>query len=73
MFGDRLTHDQSTRLVYQLAQTRLPFQCAHGRPSLVPLTAMGSLGVGAKSKGEAQARKVGRRRIDWGAWRDKHA
>ncbi|KAI0727330.1 hypothetical protein C8Q72DRAFT_841248 [Fomitopsis betulina] len=38
MFNDALTHDQCTRLVRQLAQTALPFQCAHGRPSLVPLT-----------------------------------
>lgn len=31
MFNDALTHDQCTRLVRQLAQTALPFQCAHGR------------------------------------------
>uniref|UniRef100_A0A0W0GAP6 MutL C-terminal dimerisation domain-containing protein n=1 Tax=Moniliophthora roreri TaxID=221103 RepID=A0A0W0GAP6_MONRR len=43
MFNDSLTHEQCTRLVTQLADTALPFQCAHGRPSLVPLTRFGKL------------------------------
>jgi uncharacterized membrane protein YgcG len=37
MFGDRLTLDQCRRLMTQLATTRFPFQCAHGRPTMVPL------------------------------------
>lgn len=36
-FGDTLTTEQSTNLICQLASTKLPFQCAHGRPSLIPL------------------------------------
>ncbi|KAJ1491404.1 hypothetical protein T484DRAFT_1612750, partial [Baffinella frigidus] len=35
MFGDRLTSGASARLVRQLARCALPFQCAHGRPSMV--------------------------------------
>ncbi|TFY59415.1 hypothetical protein EVJ58_g5791 [Rhodofomes roseus] len=31
MFNDALTNAQCTRLVHQLAETALPFQCAHGR------------------------------------------
>ncbi|KAI0028362.1 hypothetical protein K488DRAFT_21698, partial [Vararia minispora EC-137] len=37
MFNDALTRAQCERLVSQLAQTAFPFQCAHGRPSLMPL------------------------------------
>ncbi|KAJ3532141.1 hypothetical protein NMY22_g7868 [Coprinellus aureogranulatus] len=38
MFNDELSMEQCERLISQLAQTAFPFQCAHGRPSLVPLT-----------------------------------
>lgn len=37
MFNDPLTHEQCERLVQQLAQTSLPFQCAHGRYVLRPI------------------------------------
>ncbi|KAF8915373.1 hypothetical protein CPB85DRAFT_1495878 [Mucidula mucida] len=37
MFNDSLTIEQCQKLVRQLADTVFPFQCAHGRPSLVPL------------------------------------
>lgn len=37
MFNDELTHSQCTELVKQLSRCRFPFQCAHGRPSMVPL------------------------------------
>lgn len=67
MFGDRLDLDQCTRLVKQLARTELPFQCAHGRPSLVPLVALGGGGSG----GGGERPQVGKRRIDWGAWKSR--
>ncbi|KAG2156312.1 hypothetical protein DEU56DRAFT_766489 [Suillus clintonianus] len=38
MFNDPLSLEQCQRLVRHLAATAFPFQCAHGRPSLVPLT-----------------------------------
>ncbi|KAG0709891.1 hypothetical protein DFH29DRAFT_19205 [Suillus ampliporus] len=38
MFNDPLSLEQCERLVRNLAATAFPFQCAHGRPSLVPLT-----------------------------------
>jgi hypothetical protein len=41
MFGDRLPRAASARLVRQLARCALPFQCAHGRPSMVPLLTFG--------------------------------
>ncbi|KAL9713122.1 DNA mismatch repair protein [Leucoagaricus gongylophorus] len=37
MFNDSLTLAQCEGLVQRLALTAFPFQCAHGRPSLVPL------------------------------------
>ncbi|KAJ8086934.1 DNA mismatch repair protein [Marasmius tenuissimus] len=43
MFNDPLNNEQCERLVQQLSETALPFQCAHGRPSLVPLTNFGQL------------------------------
>lgn len=44
MFNDRLSLEESQVLVRTLASTKFPFQCAHGRPSLVPLVGIGSLG-----------------------------
>ncbi|KAL4076208.1 hypothetical protein J3A83DRAFT_4225587 [Scleroderma citrinum] len=38
MFNDPLSLEQCQRLIKQLSATAFPFQCAHGRPSLVPLT-----------------------------------
>lgn len=37
MFGDFLSVDQCKALLDELRQCQLPFQCAHGRPSVVPL------------------------------------
>ncbi|KAL1739993.1 hypothetical protein HDZ31DRAFT_48388 [Schizophyllum fasciatum] len=37
MFNDPLTMAQCGKLIKQLTDTAFPFQCAHGRPSLVPL------------------------------------
>ncbi|KAJ7682423.1 hypothetical protein DFH06DRAFT_1161036 [Mycena polygramma] len=41
MFNDSLTHVQCEKLIEQLCETAFPFQCAHGRPSLVPLIDLG--------------------------------
>ncbi|KAJ7129319.1 hypothetical protein C8R44DRAFT_776507 [Mycena epipterygia] len=41
MFNDSLTHAQCEKLVGDLCKTAFPFQCAHGRPSLVPLIDLG--------------------------------
>uniref|UniRef100_A0AAV1VF58 MutL C-terminal dimerisation domain-containing protein n=1 Tax=Peronospora matthiolae TaxID=2874970 RepID=A0AAV1VF58_9STRA len=37
MFGDRLSMTQCQELIEELKTCHLPFQCAHGRPSVVPL------------------------------------
>ena len=36
-FGDSLSRFECSELVCNLSSCRLPFQCAHGRPSVVPL------------------------------------
>ncbi|KAL2265776.1 hypothetical protein VTJ83DRAFT_6876 [Remersonia thermophila] len=41
MFNDPLTPEQCEQLVRRLAACKFPFQCAHGRPSMVPLVHLG--------------------------------
>lgn len=43
MFNDVLSKEQCEFLVARLAETAFPFQCAHGRPSLLPLVELGSV------------------------------
>lgn len=42
-FGDSLTMNQCKALVDGMRETRMPFQCAHGRPTCVPLVDMAKL------------------------------
>jgi DNA mismatch repair protein MLH3 len=37
MFNDELSTDQCKTLISRLAECAFPFQCAHGRPSMIPL------------------------------------
>ena len=37
MFNDILAKEECKKLVSQLAECAFPFQCAHGRPSTIPL------------------------------------
>lgn len=39
-FGDALTKENCIELVKQLSKCQLPFQCAHGRPSIIPLLSL---------------------------------
>ncbi|KAG8413502.1 DNA mismatch repair protein [Metarhizium acridum] len=41
MFNDELSMDECKQVVQRLSQCAFPFQCAHGRPSLVPLVDIG--------------------------------
>jgi DNA mismatch repair protein MLH3 len=43
MFNDVLSLEQCEMLVRKLADCVFPFQCAHGRPSLVPLVELGRM------------------------------
>eukprot|EP00850_Spirogloea_muscicola_P007834 SM000040S14846 [mRNA] locus=s40:797124:803321:+ [translate_table: standard] len=43
MFGDKLTRGECHLLIDHLKQTQLLFQCAHGRPTMVPLVDLSGL------------------------------
>ena len=45
MFNDALTREECQTLIHRLGTCASPFQCAHGRPSMIPLV---DLGVGAE-------------------------
>jgi DNA mismatch repair protein MLH3 len=47
MFNDALSREECERLVGRLARCAFPFQCAHGRPSVVPLLRLAEEGPGA--------------------------
>ncbi len=42
-FGDSLEYKECVKLVNSLSRCSLPFQCAHGRPSCMPLLFLDSL------------------------------
>lgn len=44
MFNDVLSTEECRLLVDRLAGCAFPFQCAHGRPSMVPLVDIGGGG-----------------------------
>ncbi|KAJ6788054.1 hypothetical protein PWT90_09275 [Aphanocladium album] len=46
MFNDELTMAECAALIRRLAQCALPFQCAHGRPSMAPLVNLGDTANG---------------------------
>lgn len=39
-FGDSLTYDEMQCCLNSLKQCNLPFQCAHGRPTLTPIVTL---------------------------------
>jgi len=41
MFNDSLGVEQCRELMERLSHTSVPFRCAHGRPSIVPLVDLG--------------------------------
>ena len=54
MFNDELTHEEAQTLIQRLGDCAFPFQCAHGRPSMIPLVDLGSsscFGMGEKAFG----------------------
>ena len=53
MFNDELSNDQCKALISRLANCAFPFQCAHGRPSMIPLLNLDSFDQESMSKGRA--------------------
>lgn len=67
MFNDELSTDQCRQLVRRLADCAFPFQCAHGRPSLVPLVDWKALGLGTDSKNVHGVKGFAE---TWTSWRE---
>ena len=53
MFNDELSREKCKALIKRLANCSFPFQCAHGRPSMV---ALGGLGAWDPEDGELLGR-----------------
>lgn len=58
MFNDPLTREQCAELLTRLVQCAFPFQCAHGRPSMIPLVDLGEAMVQA-GNGAPEERETG--------------
>lgn len=43
MFNDELTKEEARTLMKRLGECNFPFQCAHGRPSMIPLVDLGPI------------------------------
>lgn len=86
MFNDELTPQECLTLIERLATCVFPFQCAHGRPSMIPIIKLGQT-CDQNDENEARAmgnRDFGRSRMTernfsqaWKRWkkqmaRDKH-
>ncbi|KAL8718715.1 MAG: hypothetical protein Q9225_004179 [Loekoesia sp. 1 TL-2023] len=73
MFNDELSNEECETLVKRLAGCRFPFQCAHGRPSMVPLVGVGGEGIGGRGgfgrSGGALGKKEEGREDFVGAWK----
>ena len=71
MFNDELSTSECRALIKKLSKCRFPFQCAHGRPSMVPLVAMGVSG-NLHDQGDSLDMYKGREGVDfkdaWTAW-----
>ncbi|OTA08301.1 MMR, HR regulation [Trichoderma parareesei] len=69
MFNDALSAEECEGLVRRLATCAFPFQCAHGRPSLVPLVDLGARrGRGWDGDGDGDGRLDARR---WKRWMEE--
>lgn len=75
MFNDVLIREECGTLIHRLAECAFPFQCAHGRPSMVPLVDLGvgsSLGSGQQGFGSRRVgleTSEGEKRSFGAAWR----
>nr|XP_045613438.1 DNA mismatch repair protein Mlh3-like isoform X1 [Procambarus clarkii] len=57
-FGDELTLSQCEELISSLWSCQLPFQCAHGRPSIVPIVNLTHLATINKKESKPNLRKL---------------
>ncbi|XP_066958145.1 LOW QUALITY PROTEIN: uncharacterized protein [Macrobrachium rosenbergii] len=57
-FGDELTLTQCQEMIDSLVSCQLPFQCAHGRPSVVPVVNMTHLAKSERKEGKPNIKKL---------------
>lgn len=70
MFNDALTLDECKNLIARLAKCVFPFQCAHGRPSMVPLAELGiGEGLGMMVSRPSKEKVDGGFGDQWRRWR----
>ncbi|KAI8999804.1 hypothetical protein BC832DRAFT_594373 [Gaertneriomyces semiglobifer] len=66
MFGDMLSKEECEQLISGLKSCKFPFQCAHGRPSMVPLLDLHSV-----RNSRSYASEADRSRMDWVKWSNR--
>ncbi|XP_061898044.1 DNA mismatch repair protein Mlh3 isoform X2 [Entelurus aequoreus] len=70
-FNDRLNRDECHSLVASLSSCQLPFQCAHGRPSIAPLVDVVHLDPNQKELQKPNLRKLRRMYKAWKLYGNK--
>lgn len=72
MFNDELADEDCSTLVKRLATCSFPFQCAHGRPSMIPLVNVDSAdGLDHGSIAKGRLRCIGREEVNFRkAWKE---
>ncbi|XP_008398477.1 DNA mismatch repair protein Mlh3 isoform X2 [Poecilia reticulata] len=70
-FNDTLSRDECCSLVASLSSCQLPFQCAHGRPSIVPLVDILHLDKDQKDFQKPNLQKLRRMYRAWELYGDK--
>ncbi|XP_024862302.1 DNA mismatch repair protein Mlh3 isoform X2 [Kryptolebias marmoratus] len=70
-FNDPLSRDECRSLVASLSACQLPFQCAHGRPSIAPLVDLLHLDNDQKDVQKPNLRKLRRMHKTWELYGDK--
>ncbi|XP_061751337.1 DNA mismatch repair protein Mlh3 isoform X2 [Nerophis ophidion] len=70
-FNDRLNRDECHSLVASLSSCQLPFQCAHGRPSIAPLVDVVHLDPNQKELQKPNLRKLRRMYKAWELYGNK--
>ncbi|KAI9851313.1 MAG: DNA mismatch repair protein [Vezdaea acicularis] len=73
MFNDKLSTEECEVLVERLARCIFPFQCAHGRPAMVPLVELEAVGEGWENRHIVESTRVGEfgassEIAKWGRW-----
>lgn len=78
MFNDHLSKEECTTLVQTLASCAFPFQCAHGRPSMIPLVDLAAVTAPSGASIAFETKRAATTRADrepafhqaWTKWKD---